>query len=113
MQGEIFRILLILGYTVISVAGMAMIKDAESPISVKFGIGFGLYVLGFFIWIGIILRMMPLSQAFPLAAGSLILGTQIAGWMFLGDRLSAAHMGGIALILAGVVLVGIPNPIAR
>ncbi len=106
---DFFRIGLILFYTVISVAGMAMIKGADTPISLKFGAGFVLYGLGFLIWIGIILRMMPLSQAFPLAAGSLILGTQIAGWMVLGEKLSPMHLAGVAMIVVGVVVVGVPT----
>ena len=108
MPSELLRIGLILFYTVISVAGMAMIKNAHSVVTIKFATGFLLYLIGFVIWIGIILRMMPLSQAFPLAAGALILGTQFAGWTMLGERLSAPHIAGVVLILAGVGLVGLP-----
>ena len=103
---EWLRIGLLLTYTVISVLGMALIKAADTAFSVKSVVGFALYGAGFLLWIGVILRLLPLSQAFPLAAGMLLLGTQFAGWFALGERLSPIHLSGVAFILIGVVLVG-------
>jgi len=106
---EWLRAGLLLTYTIISVLGMVLIKAADATFSVKSAIGFALYAGGFLLWIGVILRLMPLSQAFPLAAGMLLLGTQFAGWLALGEKLSPIHLGGVALILIGVVLVGMPE----
>jgi multidrug transporter EmrE-like cation transporter len=53
------------------------------------------------VWL-VILRMYPLSIAFPLAAGSLVIGTQLVGWLLLGEGLTAHKLIGCALILAGL-----------
>lgn len=105
MPHELMRTALLLGYAVVSVAGMVLLKAAGSPFSVKGAIGFALYLAGFVIWIGIILRIMPLSQAFPLAAGALMVGTQLAGWLLLKEHIGLPQGLGVALILAGVTLV--------
>jgi multidrug transporter EmrE-like cation transporter len=111
MPNLLLKIGLLLFYTVISVAGMVQIKGAEAILTARFISGFTLYVVGFFIWIGIILRLLPLSSAFPIAAGSLMVGTQIAGWLFLNERMSAVHFIGVAMIMAGVVTVGLANQV--
>lgn len=113
MPHDLTRIGLLLGYAVISVAGMVLLKSAGSPFSPKGGLGFLLYLAGFAIWIGIILRIMPLSQAFPLAAGALMLGTQVAGWWLLKERIGLPQGLGVLLILAGVVLVNVPSPLSH
>lgn len=92
-------------YVILSVAGLAFVKAADNPVSLRFVIGGALYGAGFLIWIFAILRTLPLSIAFPLAAGALILGTQAAGWIFLKEALSPLHIVGVALIVAGIGFV--------
>lgn len=105
MPHDLTRAILLLGYTIISVAGMVLMKSAGSPFSLKGGVGFALYLAGFAIWTGIILKIMPLSQAFPMAAGALMLGTQLAGWLLLRERIGVPQGAGVMLILVGVILV--------
>lgn len=107
MTHALLRILLLLTYTVSSVAGMALIKAAPALLSPKWLVGFALYLAGFGIWMGVILRLMPLSQAFPIAAGALMLGTQLVGWVVLKERITLPHLAGTALILMGVALVSL------
>lgn len=107
MADTFLRSGLLLIYTVVSVVGMTMIKGAPSLLSPKWITGAGLYAIGFVIWIGLILRMMPLSQAFPIAAGALMLGTQVAGWLLLKERLTVPHLAGAALIVVGVAIVSL------
>jgi multidrug transporter EmrE-like cation transporter len=104
MMGRLSTIAFLLLYVVISVAGLTLLKSQSEILSVRFVLGFLLYGLGFVMWY-ILLRMMPLSVAFPIAAGSLIAATQLVGAFFLDERLGAAHLVGIAVIIAGVVLV--------
>lgn len=106
MPNEMLRAGLLVSYAVISVAGMVLLKGADSVVSIKSAIGFALYLAGFLMWTGVILRVMPLSQAFPMAAGSLMLGTQLAGWLLLKERIGLLQLTGAALILAGVIIVG-------
>lgn len=105
MPHDLTRAALLFGYAGISVAGMVLLKSAGSPFSLKGGAGFALYLAGFAIWIGVILRIMPLSQAFPMAAGALMLGTQLAGWLLLKERIGMPQGAGAMLILIGVILV--------
>ena len=107
MPTMVLRAGLLLVYTLLSVAGMALIKAAPALLSPKWLVGFALYLAGFVIWMGVILRIMPLSQAFPIASGALMLGTQLAGWLVLKERITLPHLAGAALILAGVALVSL------
>jgi len=107
MTQPLLRAGLLLAYTLLSVAGMALIKAAPALLSPKWLVGFALYLAGFAIWMGVILRLMPLSQAFPIAAGALMLGTQLAGWLVLRERITLPHLAGAALIMAGVALVSL------
>lgn len=110
MSPALLRVGLLVGYTLVSVTGMALIKAAPAVLSLRWLLGMALYVAGFLVWIGVILRVMPLSQAFPLAAGALMLGTQVVGWLVLRERLTPAHLAGTALIMAGVALVSLAAP---
>jgi multidrug transporter EmrE-like cation transporter len=110
MFETLLRAGLLLAYTLVSVAGMTMVKAAPALGTPKWIVGVCLYVVGFFIWIGMILRIMPLSQAFPVAAGALMLGTQVAGWLVLKERLTLPHLGGAALIVLGVAIVSVSTP---
>jgi multidrug transporter EmrE-like cation transporter len=110
MPHDLARLGLLLAYAAISVAGMVLLKGAPSLFSVKSVVGFALYLAGFGIWTGIILRVMPLSQAFPLAAGALMLGTQVAGWLLLKERVGLLQGTGALFILAGVIILGTSSP---
>jgi multidrug transporter EmrE-like cation transporter len=81
-----------------------LIKQAGEIRSWRFAAGFLLYGAGFLVWLWI-LRRLPLSVAFPTAAGALIAATVLGGYLFLGERLLIAQAIGIALILVGIVLV--------
>lgn len=97
-------IAVIIAYAGISSIGLYKLKVAASPLSFDAVIGFGCYAAGFFIWL-VILRMLPLSVAFPSAAGVLVISTQIVGVYFLQEQLAATHLAGIVLILGGLGLM--------
>ena len=64
-----FNALIIAFYATISAGGLALIK--YNAIASVLGImGITLYGAGFAIWIGYIVKSLPLSVAFPLASGS-------------------------------------------
>ena len=60
------------------------------------------YFFTFVLWLAI-LHESPLSAAFPLTALVYVL-VPLCGWLLLDERATAVQVGGIALILAGVVL---------
>ena len=98
------NIVVITIYVILNLTGLTLIS-AQQILSINWLTGIFLYGLGFIIWILLILRSMPLSIAFPLAAGSLIIGTQIFGWYFLNEKISAGQFGGVFMILVGLCLI--------
>ena len=94
---------LLLIYIAISVSGLTLIKTSAFA-SMNFVLGFVLYGAGFVRWCLFLIRV-PLSQAFPVAAGGLILGTQAAGWFLLGETLTMEHLVGVAIVFAGIVII--------
>lgn len=91
-------------YVMVSAAGLVFIKQAAEIRSWRFAAGSLMYGAGFFIWLWL-LRRLPLSMAFPAAAGALIAATAVGGYVFLAERLSAIQVVGIALILVGILFV--------
>jgi len=91
-------------YVLASTAGLVLIKRADALVSWRFAAGFVLYGAGFLVWLWL-LRRLPLSVAFPTAAGTLIAATILGGYLFLGERLAVVQVVGIVFILAGIVLV--------
>jgi multidrug transporter EmrE-like cation transporter len=110
---------MIVAYVAASAAGLALMKAALAAptgeaggapalvtraLSGRFIAGFALYAAGFGVWM-LILARLPLSVAFPLAAGALIVATQGVGAAALGERLGPAHLAGVGLVLAGLVVI--------
>lgn len=105
------RIFVLAGYVLLSLAGLYFMKRAEQIVSWTFAGGLSLYVAGFVVWLAI-LRLYPLSLAFPLAAGALVVGTQVVGWLLLGEGLAPHRLAGVALILAGLAALALFEPTA-
>jgi multidrug transporter EmrE-like cation transporter len=91
-------------YIITSCFGLYLIKAAEGWKTSAFVIGFVLYGSGAVIWM-VILRLMPLSFAFPIAAGSLMIGTMLTGVFFLSETITAWHIAGAFMIITGIVLI--------
>ena len=60
----------------------------------------------YLIWVFYILRKFELSLAFPIAASSILLLSQIIGITLLGEQMSLEKTIGILFITVGTVLVG-------
>lgn len=93
-------------YISTSCFGLYLIKAAAGWKTPAFVIGFALYGTGAVIWMAI-LRLMPLSFAFPIAAGSLMIGTMLTGAFFLNETIPAWHIAGAFMIITGIVLIAI------
>jgi multidrug transporter EmrE-like cation transporter len=91
-------------YVFTSCFGLYLIKAAEGWKAPSFIIGFVLYAAGAVIWMAI-LRLMPLSLAFPIAAGSLMIGTTLIGVFFLSENVTFWHIAGTLMIIIGIVLI--------
>ena len=100
------NVALFTAYVLSSSFGLHYMKGAATLASLPFIAGFGLYGAGFLLWM-LILRSFPLSVAFPVSAGALMIGTTLCAVLLLGEQVGRLHVGGIALILAGIVLISL------
>ena len=94
---------LIVPYAAISAFGLALIKQAPALADPRALTGAVFYAGGFAIWI-FILRLFPLSIAFPVAAGSLVVATQAVARFYLGETVSTMQTLGVVTIVAGIAL---------
>lgn len=65
------------------------------------------YLGTFFVWMAI-LRDMPLSRAFPMT-GLVYITVPLLAWGAFGEQIGPLRAGGIALIIGGVVLLGMED----
>ena len=63
-------------------------------------------LLSFFSWLSAI-RVLPLGVAFPLTNSVQVL-VALSSWLFLGEGISPRRWCGIALVVAGLMLVAKP-----
>lgn len=91
-------------YVGMSCFGLYLLKAAPAWLSLRFAAGFLLYALGAGLWL-VILRSHPLSVAFPVAAGALMVGTALVGVLLLGESLSGVQLAGAGLIFLGIALL--------
>lgn len=92
-------------YIFISLLGLYQLKAAEFGFNLKYVSGLGLYVVGFLFWL-VVLRWFPLSIAFPLAAGTIIVGTQLVGAFLLGEQFDTVSLVAVTFILIGLTILG-------
>lgn len=99
-----FSTILFIIYIIISCGGLYLVKVAEEWKTATFFVGFGLYGTGAILWM-VILRLLPLSLAFPVAAGSLVIGTMLTGSFFLAEQISRGHIVGALMVIGGIALI--------
>ena len=91
-------------FVALNAIGLFKLKVSNGQIGMEFALGFVCYGFGFLVWY-VILTRLPLSVAFPIAAGSLIVATQLVGRFLLDEQLHFVNFGGVALIMIGIVLI--------
>lgn len=88
------------------VAGTTALKAADGftrPLPVM------IVVLGYiaaFFFLGMSLKSLPVGIAYAIWAAVGMVLIVVSGWLVFGERLDAWAMAGIALIVAGVVMIG-------
>ncbi len=95
---------------------LAIISEVIGSTGLKASRGFTVFipsvmvVLGYggaFYLLGLVLKSIPLNTAYAVWAG---LGTALialVGWLFLSEPMSLVKAGGIALVIAGVVVINL------
>lgn len=110
-------IILYIGYTLASVAGLIFIKAAFPaflaarsvgniawlPLT-QLGIGAILYIGSFGLWM-LILSQNPLSTAYPIAIGLTLCFSTLVAYFFLNETIGIAKLAGIFLIFTGIYLI--------
>ena len=111
MEILLFIIMMASGQLLFKAASMNL-RAADSPMSGalaaisewKFLLALVLYAAATFLWIKI-LKQMPLSTAYPLAMGSTIAITFIAGLIIYREPFSVFKATGTALIVIAIILI--------
>ncbi|MCC3861263.1 hypothetical protein [Pseudemcibacter aquimaris] len=99
--------LIFIMYFLVSASGLLLLKLSDGELISAKGIGgLFLYAVGFLIWY-VVLSRINLSAAFPIAAGGLIISTQLVGYFFLKEYISMSHIAGILVIILGIALITI------
>ena len=93
-------------YIITSCFGLYLIKASESWRSSSFVFGFGFYAAGALLWMAI-LRLMPLSFAFPIASGALVVGTMLTGAFFLNETVTTWQTAGALMIITGIAIIAV------
>lgn len=100
----VYKSFILLFYIISSSVGFVLLKKA-SFLSIEFFIGNILYIVGYLIWILIILKAFPLSIGFPLAAGGLLIASQLMGSIFLNEKLDIYNFVAIFFIILGLSIL--------
>lgn len=98
------KILLFSVYVTFSLFGLYKLKLAQPGLNPDYLLGFAAYGSGFVLWL-FVLKLYDLSVAFPMAAGSLIVGTQLIGILLLGEDYNAPKVFSVVLILSGLAVL--------
>ena len=107
--GAVAQVLMKLGMTA---APMREALATAAPVQIVVAVltspgvmgGLALYGIATVLWLGVLSRV-ELSQAYPFVGLSFVLAA-VLGYFVFADTVSATRVAGIALIVAGVVLVG-------
>lgn len=91
-------------YACVSSYGLFKMKDASTILGFNFLLGFLAYILGFLLWL-YMLRKFPLSFIFPIAAGSVIIATQLIGYHLLSEHVEIKRLIGITFMLIGITII--------
>lgn len=106
------KLLLLIVYVATSLFGLYKLKSAPIGPNFDFLMGFCAYGLGVVLWLSV-LKLYPLSIAFPLAAGALIVGTQLVGVFFLQEAYGTVKLVGVALLLTGLATLAASDLLAK
>lgn len=99
------KLIIFLFYIASSSFGLIFIKKSTGILSFLFIAGNFLYIVGYIIWVSVILKMLPLSTAFPLASAGLLIASQVAGKLVLNEKVDIYNLLGCGLIILGFIVI--------
>ena len=117
-MSPLVSVLIFIVYALFSSSGLIVLKMAmsEQPVrlatifkiilSMKFILGFGLYLIGFVLWM-YILSKYKLNFAFPIAISLFFILSGLGSYFILKEPLTGPQFAGIALCLFGILLIAV------
>lgn len=101
--------------------GIAIIAEVVATSKLQASVGFTklwpsvIVVVGYaiaFYFLSLALKTIPVGIAYAIWAGLGIVLISLAGWLMLGQKLDVAGVAGMALIVAGVVVINVFSKVA-
>jgi multidrug transporter EmrE-like cation transporter len=104
---------------ILSATGLALLKISHAtpailarvpvpPPMAVFTAGLTLYAVSFAIWTWLLGRL-PLSVAYPMAAGATLVATSLLAWLLFDERLTLLKLAGIGLVFLGILALTAPS----
>ena len=95
---------------------IAIVSEVMATSALKASVGFTrplpslVVVVGYgvaFYFLSLTLKTVPVGVAYAIWSGAGVALIALVGWAFLGQRLDAPAISGLALIVAGVVVINV------
>lgn len=119
--------LVLLVYTTLATSGLVLLKRGlpsdvslfplsagsasqflQRSLNLKLIVGFVFYAASFALSL-VVMAALPINRGYPLLIAVSYVGAIVAGFVVLGENVSPASVAGLALIGAGMFLVGTPR----
>ncbi len=101
------------GYLPVAVIATLVIRPHLTGANWLFLAGTGVLHSGYFLFLQLGYRINDLSAAYPVGRGSGAMLAAVTGIVLLGERPTPVGAAGIAAIIAGVFVIGLPSGAAR
>lgn len=114
------RVILVIVYLFLTVSGLILMKKGGNAgkISISAGefnfnislvscLGFVCYICSFLLYTRIVMMFEDLSYITPICTGLSQIMVIIASWLILKEQLTGLTIGGVALVVAGIILMNL------
>ena len=114
------KVLMIIFYLIFTVSGLILMKKGGNAgkISISAGefnfsisliscLGFLCYICSFLLYTRIVMMFENLSYITPICTGLSQIMVIIASWLILKEQLTGLTIGGVALVIAGIVIMNL------
>lgn len=118
---NIMKIILIMVYLVMTVAGLVLMKYGKNPGSIKIasgeiafscnfisGIGLICYLISFILFTRIVV-MFDLSYIYPIVTGIVQILSLIASKVVFNEKMTIKSIIGATVIIVGIIIMNMPN----
>ena len=117
---DIMRVILVIVYLFLTVSGLILMKKGGNAgkISISAGefnfsislvscLGFVCYICSFLLYTRIVMMFENLSYITPICTGVSQIMVIVASWLILKEQLTGLTIGGVALVVAGIILMNL------